>query len=194
MSRVEGVVVKGARWIAPIGAAAIVCALAVTAALANPTATTAGSGTTGATGATGVTGPTPTTVATHRTKRGRVLSTANGRSLYLFTADRKAKSRCTGSCAKTWKPLLTRARPVAAAGSGVKAKLLGTTRRGGHTLQVTYKGHPLYTYAKDRRAGQIGGEGKNQFGGHWYIVNTSGNAVKPKRPGGVVCNPLCQGY
>jgi predicted lipoprotein with Yx(FWY)xxD motif len=180
MSRVEVAVVRGAKWIAPIGAAVIVCALAVTVALANPGARTASVGATGATGTTGTSGP-ATTVATHRTKRGKVLSTAKGRSLYLFTADRSSRSRCSGRCAKTWKPLLTRAQPVAARNSGVNAKLLGTTRRDAHTLQVTYKGHPLYTYVKDTRAGQINGENRTQFGGHWYLVYPSGNAVKPPR-------------
>jgi predicted lipoprotein with Yx(FWY)xxD motif len=129
----------------------------------------------------------PTTVTTHQTKRGKVLAAANGHSLYLFSADIGSKSTCYGSCATPWRPLLTSSRPVAAAGSGVSAKLLGTTRRTNHTLQVTYKGHPLYQFAGDKSPGEITGEGVNQFKGHWYLVNTGGNAVKPRSGGG--CPP-----
>ena len=73
------------------------------------------------------------------------------------------------------------------------SKLLGTTRRTNGKLQVTYNGHPLYRYSPDTKAGQINGEGADQFGGRWYIVGTNGKAIKPKS-GGSVCNPLCPGY
>jgi predicted lipoprotein with Yx(FWY)xxD motif len=168
MSRVEGAVRKAARWGAPIGAALVLCATALAQS---------------------------TTVTTHQTKRGKDLAAANGRALYLFTADKAGSSACNGSCAATWKPLLASGRPAAARGSGLTAKLLGTIRRANHSLQVVYNGHPLYEFAGDTKAGQIGGQGANEFGGHWYIVNTSGHAVKPKASGGGnLCNPICQGY
>jgi predicted lipoprotein with Yx(FWY)xxD motif len=140
----------------------------------------------------------PTTVSTHQTKRGRLLAAANGHSLYMFSADKTGQSSCTGSCSNTWLPLLTGGRLAAAQGSGVNAKLLGTIKRSSHALQVTYNGHPLYLFSHDRSAGQISGEGANDFGGRWYVVSPSGNAVKPKPSGGGggggVCNPICQGY
>ena len=136
----------------------------------------------------------PTVVTTHQTKRGKILAAANGHSLYLLTADKSGKSNCTGSCANTWLPLLTSARPSAARDSGVNGKLLGTIKRSSRVLQATYNGHPLYTFARDKSAGQITGEGANQFDGHWYVVNTSGNPVKPQSGGGTVCHPLCQSY
>jgi predicted lipoprotein with Yx(FWY)xxD motif len=134
-----------------------------------------------------------TRVTTHQTKRGKALAAAsNGRTLYLFTYDKGKTSRCTGACAVSWHPLLTTGKPVAVTGSGVKAALLSTTRRSNGKLQVTYAGHPLYLYTGDTKPGQISGEGVNVFGGSWYIVSTSGNAVKPKSGG--ICNPLCPGY
>jgi len=53
--------------------------------------------------------------------------------------------------------------------------------------------HPLYLFSGDHAAGQVNGEGANQFGGRWYAVNTAGNEVSPKHSGGT-CNPVCSGY
>jgi predicted lipoprotein with Yx(FWY)xxD motif len=171
MSRFEGAVRKRVSWIAPVAAVLTLGAVASTAlaALAKPT-----------------------TVTTHQTKRGKAVSNVAGHTLYMFSTDTSTKSTCNGTCAKTWKPLLTSGRPVAASGSGLNAKLLGTLRRTNHTLQVTYNHHPLYLFTGDRSAGQINGEGANKFGGRWYILNPSGNAVKPKTVH--VCHGLCQGY
>lgn len=108
-----------------------------------------------------------TTVDLHSTNRGKVLATSKGRTLYLYTADGKNKSNCTGSCASTWPPLLTKGKPVA--GMGVKKSLLGTAKRGSK-LQVSYHGHPLYTFTGDTKAGQATGEGVNGF----YVVKASG--------------------
>jgi predicted lipoprotein with Yx(FWY)xxD motif len=133
-----------------------------------------------------------TSVGTRKTsKLGSVLATSSGHILYLFAKDAKDKSECTGSCAKTWKPLVASGKLSAVSGSGVNAKLLGTIKG----RQVVYDGHPLYTNVADTAAGDMHGEGANEFGGHWYVVNTKGSAVKPKAAGGVpVCNPLCGGY
>jgi predicted lipoprotein with Yx(FWY)xxD motif len=173
MSRVETVALRSARWIAPLAAVAAVCALSAGAVLAASR---------------------PAVVTTHQTSRGKVLAEANGDSLYMFSSDKTGKSNCTGSCANTWHPDLTSGTPRAAAGSGVTSKLLGTAKRANHVQQATYNGHPLYAFAGDHKPGQITGEGANQFGGHWYLVNTAGNAVKPKSSGGTVCHPLCQSY
>jgi predicted lipoprotein with Yx(FWY)xxD motif len=137
-----------------------------------------------------------TTVTTHQTKRGADLAASTGHALYMFTADKPGRSACSGACADVWLPLLSSGRPVAAHGSGVSGKLLGTIKRG-RAIQVTYNGHPLYLFNRDKKPGQISGEGANQYGGHWYILNTSGNPVKPitsSGGGGNLCNPICQGY
>jgi predicted lipoprotein with Yx(FWY)xxD motif len=133
-------------------------------------------------------------VTTHHTKRGTDLAAITGHTLYMFTSDKARQSACGGTCANVWLPLLTSGRPTAARGSGVSGKLLGTIKRGGGVLQVSYNGHPLYLFAGDKRPGQITGEGAKQYGGRWYIVNTAGNPVKPKSSGGTVCHSICQGY
>jgi len=111
---------------------------------------------------------TGTTVDLHKTSLGKVLATSKGRTLYLYTADGKNKSKCTGSCAAAWPPLLTKGKPVA--GTGVNKSLLGTAKRSGGKVQVTYNRHPLYTYTGDSKAGQTNGEGVGNF----FVVKVSG--------------------
>jgi predicted lipoprotein with Yx(FWY)xxD motif len=118
---------------------------------------------------------TDATVNLRKTKLGPVLVNSKGHTLYLFKKDKNGKSSCTGSCATSWPPLLTRGKPTA--GSGVKASLLGTTRRSNGSLQVTYNKHPLYRYTLDTKAGQTKGEGVLAFGAKWYAVSAKGTAV-----------------
>jgi predicted lipoprotein with Yx(FWY)xxD motif len=122
------------------------------------------------------------TVNLRKTKLGRVLVNAKGHTLYLFKKDRNGKSSCKGSCATFWPPLLKHGKLTA--GSGVKASLLGTTRRSNGSLQVTYNKHPLYTYTRDKKAGQTRGEGVLAFGAKWYAVSAKGRAVVKPPPSG----------
>ncbi|MEW1720364.1 hypothetical protein [Streptomyces sp. NPDC093109] len=112
---------------------------------------------------------------------GDVLVNHKDRTLYLFEADKADKSSCTGSCEKTWRPLIVKNKPEAGTG-GVKAKLLGTTTRANGAKQVTYDGHPLYTYQGDHHPGEAHGQGKNEFGGKWYVVDVKGKAVTTPPP------------
>jgi predicted lipoprotein with Yx(FWY)xxD motif len=113
-------------------------------------------------------------VTTRKTKLGTILVNAQGRSLYLFLKDKNGKSACSGACAKAWPPVMTNGKPHAA--GGVNAKLLGTTKRSNGT-QVTYNGHPLYTFFKDTKAGQTSGQGSNFFGGLWYVMGPNGKEI-----------------
>jgi len=115
------------------------------------------------------------TVALRKTKLGMILVNSRGHTLYLFAKDRNGKSACSGSCAKFWPPSLRSGRPTA--GSGVKASMLGTTKRTNGTLQLTYNKHPLYTFTLDKQAGQTKGEGTLAFGARWYAVSARGTAV-----------------
>jgi predicted lipoprotein with Yx(FWY)xxD motif len=110
-------------------------------------------------------------ISLRATRFGSVLVAANGRTLYLFTADRKT-SACTGACAALWPPLL--AKGTVDAGDGVKTSLLGAVKRADGTRQVTYAGHPLYFFARDAKAGQMKGEG---FGGRWFVLSPRGVKV-----------------
>src|SRR5438876_4391645 len=115
------------------------------------------------------------TVSLGKTKLGLILVSARGYTLYMFAKDRNDKSACSGSCAKFWPPYLQRGKPTA--GPGVKASLLGTTRRSNGRMQLTYNKHPLYSFALDKRAGQTNGEGNVAFGGRWYALSAKGTAV-----------------
>jgi predicted lipoprotein with Yx(FWY)xxD motif len=106
---------------------------------------------------------------------GRMLVDGRGRALYLFEADSNGKSACSGSCVAFWPPLLTTGKPRA--GSGVAARLLGTIKRRDGGVQVTYAGHPLYTFKLDTRPGQTKGEGLDDFGAHWYAVGAQGRKL-----------------
>jgi predicted lipoprotein with Yx(FWY)xxD motif len=123
------------------------------------------------------------TVTVRSTSLGKVLADQNGRTLYLFEKDRRGKSMCTGSCVSFWPPLLTSAKPRA--GAAAKVSLLGVIRRTDGLTQVTYRGHPLYTFSLDKRPGQTKGEGLDEFGAHWYAVSPAGTKVpKPTSGGG----------
>jgi predicted lipoprotein with Yx(FWY)xxD motif len=110
-----------------------------------------------------------------RTKLGRILVDAKGITLYDFVKDKGTTSACYGACAALWPPLLTHGKPVA--GPGVRASLLGTTKRNDGKLEVTYAGHPLYYFVTDRHPGQTTGQGVNQFGGPWWVLSGSGKEI-----------------
>ncbi len=128
-------------------------------------------------------GPTRTnaTVSLHKTKLGPILVNPRGHTIYLFARDRSGRSACSGSCAKFWPPVVSGAKPTG--GPGVRASLLGRTRRSDGRMQVTYNRHPLYTFALDKRPGQTNGEGSSNFGAKWYAVSARGTAVlEPPQP------------
>jgi len=98
-----------------------------------------------------------------------VLTDANGLTLYWFAPDTPTTSKCTGSCAAYWPPVIG----IPRAGPGVTGTL-GTVSRGSHTVQATYDGHPLYTYIGDNHPGQANGNKVDLNGGYWYEVRVSG--------------------
>jgi predicted lipoprotein with Yx(FWY)xxD motif len=115
------------------------------------------------------------TVQVRRTGLGKILVDSRGRTLYLFKKDTGGKSRCSGSCAVNWPPLLATGRPVA--GSGVKASKLGTTRRSDGMTQVVYNRHPLYRFVGDKKPGNTNGQGLTAFGARWFVVSPAGSQI-----------------
>jgi predicted lipoprotein with Yx(FWY)xxD motif len=110
-----------------------------------------------------------------KTNVGTILVDSKGITLYDFVKDKGTTSACYGACAALWPPLLTTGKPVA--GPGVRASLLGTTKRKDGKLEVTYGGHPLYYFVTDRKPGQTTGQGVNQFGGPWWVLSAAGKEI-----------------
>ena len=117
----------------------------------------------------------PATVGTGSTDLGAVLVNTDGRTLYAFQKDSGGMSACSGACAMEWPPVMANGKPTA--GTGVNAGMLGTTHRSDGGTQVTYNGHPLYTFAGDAKAGDTGGQGLTDFGGAWHALSSSGSVV-----------------
>jgi predicted lipoprotein with Yx(FWY)xxD motif len=165
------------RTILALGALALVAVLAI--------AGCGGSGSGGAYGGNG--GETTTTAAksppgaesgvavltvASAPKVGPILVDAKGVTVYDFHKDKGTTSSCYGSCAGVWPPVLTEGAPTA--GEGASAGKLGTTKRKDGTVQVTYAGHPLYTYVADKKPGEANGNDFSSFGAQWYALKGSG--------------------
>lgn len=106
---------------------------------------------------------------------GMALVDEDGKTLYLFEADKNGTSTCTGPCAAAWPPVTTSGAPQA--GSGVDKSLLGTVKRDDGTEQVTYNGHPLYYFVGDTGPGMDKGQGSKAFGAGWYVLNAKGSKI-----------------
>ena len=116
-----------------------------------------------------------TKIAVAKSPLGRILVDSKGITLYDFVKDRGTTSSCYGACAALWPPLTTKGKPVA--GHGVRASLLGTTKRKDGKLEVTYNGHPLYYFVSDRKPGQTTGQALNQFGAPWWVLSPAGKKI-----------------
>jgi len=99
-----------------------------------------------------------------------------GMSLYLFEPDERSASTCYDACAAAWPPLITDGAPKAE--GDAKASLLGAAARKDGAMQVTYNGWPLYYFVKDEKPGDTVGRDKKGFGGEWYLVEPSGEAME----------------
>jgi predicted lipoprotein with Yx(FWY)xxD motif len=115
------------------------------------------------------------TVAIASSPLGKILVDGKGRTLYDFPPDKSMASTCYGACAALWPPLITSSKPVA--GKGVRASLLGTTKRKDGKLEVTYNHHPLYYFVSDQKAGQTTGQGVDQFGAPWWVISAAGKEI-----------------
>jgi len=116
-----------------------------------------------------------TTVRVAKSRLGRILVDSRGITLYDFVADKHGRSSCYGACATYWPPLLTKGKPHA--GTGVRASLLGTTKRKDGKLELVYNHHPLYYFVGDRKPGQTTGQGLNQFGAPWWALSPAGKEI-----------------
>ncbi|HWF24809.1 MAG TPA: hypothetical protein VG275_05150 [Solirubrobacteraceae bacterium] len=112
-----------------------------------------------------------TAISVRHTSLGSTLVDANGRTLYLFEADKRNVSKLSAAGRAVW-PLFTSRASVRAEG-GAQASKLGKTA----AHQVTYNGHPLYYFVGDHAAGSVRGQALKEFGALWYVLTPSGNAI-----------------
>ena len=130
--------------------------------------------TTGGVGSTGGTTPATTSASglhTATTSLGKVLVDAQGRTVYLLTADSRGTSTCGADCLVFW--------PAVAPGHAELAVPVGSTKTPDGTSTATVAGQPVYTFSQDHQPGDVNGEGINEFGGTWYAVTPSGQAAMP---------------
>jgi predicted lipoprotein with Yx(FWY)xxD motif len=119
----------------------------------------------------------PTTLKLKKTSVGTILVNGRGFTLYTFTKDGRNRDKCAaiGGCLSIWPVVNGSARPIL--GPGVKRSLVGTITVMGKK-QLTYGGHPLYTYVADSGPGQTSYVNTLQFGGRWPALSASGQEVK----------------
>jgi predicted lipoprotein with Yx(FWY)xxD motif len=115
-------------------------------------------------------------ISVKQTSLGPTLVDANGRTLYLFEADRPNVSTLSAAGQAIWPPFTATTTPRAL--NGAVAGRVGMVAQAGGGAQVTYDGHPLYYYIGDHGPGQTTGQGLNQFGALWYVLGPGGNPVR----------------
>lgn len=96
-----------------------------------------------------------------QTSLGPTLTDQNGLTLYTYTRDMVGYSNCNGDCATAWPPL------PAAASATASGDWTIVVRDDGKR-QWAYKGHALYTFSKDAKAGDVTGDGAD--GGKWHAA------------------------
>jgi predicted lipoprotein with Yx(FWY)xxD motif len=117
-----------------------------------------------------------TALNTKHNKLGMIMAAGTRQlTVYLFEGDRGPTSNCSGACASLWPPVTTSGSP-GVHGQAMAANL-GTITRSDGTKQVTYKGHPLYYFTRDKDSGDAYGQGIKAFGASWYVLAPSGRKI-----------------
>jgi predicted lipoprotein with Yx(FWY)xxD motif len=104
-------------------------------------------------------------------KGASYLTDASGMTLYYFTKDADGKSACYGGCATAWPVFYA---PNLSLPSTLMASDFGSITRTDGSMQTTYKGWPLYYWAKDMKAGDMTGEGVGKV---WYVLKVPAYTV-----------------
>ncbi|MBP2236964.1 putative lipoprotein with Yx(FWY)xxD motif [Sinorhizobium kostiense] len=99
-------------------------------------------------------------VKTVESEKGPVLAAANGMTLYTYRDDQKGVSACYDQCAKNWPPFLVEADATA---EGVYS----IVERKDGSKQWAKDGMPLYFWIKDKKTGDVTGDGVK---GEWDVA------------------------
>jgi predicted lipoprotein with Yx(FWY)xxD motif len=90
---------------------------------------------------------------TKATSIGTVLVDASGRTVYELVGDSAASKTCTSGCLASWPPVMT------------------------NGSQVIVNGHPAFTFAGDKSAGQTNGQNLTDRWGRWLALDASGSPI-----------------
>ncbi|MFZ0324621.1 MAG: hypothetical protein WAN48_10875 [Actinomycetes bacterium] len=121
-------------------------------------------------------GGTQAGLTTSKTPLGTILVDSQGRTIYMFAADRSGHSVCVGSCLTYW--------PIVPAPAGAQkpnasgAATIGSITRPDGAHQLTVNGWPVYTYVGDSSPGMTSGQGLNSSGGLWWVLAPDGVPIK----------------
>jgi predicted lipoprotein with Yx(FWY)xxD motif len=112
------------------------------------------------------------------TPLGRVLTDANGMTLYFFVTDLAGEgvSTCYGTCAQIW-PIFS-VDTVMVSPPLNPSNFSSITRTDG-TKQTSYRGWPLYYFKNDRKPGDVNGENVLST---WYVARPDYNMMIASRP------------
>ncbi|WP_083934029.1 hypothetical protein [Kribbella catacumbae] len=118
----------------------------------------------------------PAVIKAGTTKLGLVAVDADGFTLYMSVLDSKnpSKSVCVSkTCLAAWKPVYVKKAGVLA-GAGVRQAKVGKVVRPDKDIQATLGGWPLYRFAKDKKPGDVLGEG---IKGTWHVLTPAGTRL-----------------
>ena len=107
---------------------------------------------------------------------GPILVDSKGMTLYVYEKDGPGVTNCYGGCASAWPPLTVADEDSAKAGGRVKGRIDVIERTDG-AYQVAYNGMPLYTFARDKRPGDVTGQDVGPEGAKWYVVPPAATSV-----------------
>ncbi len=113
---------------------------------------------------------------------GSVLVDSKGDALYSPVQEASGTISCTGACTAIWMPLtLPTGQSTPSGTAGLEGKL-GVVDRPDGTMQATFEGKPLYTFAEDSGPGVVSGNNfSDTFEGKsftWHVASigaTSGS-------------------
>jgi predicted lipoprotein with Yx(FWY)xxD motif len=116
------------------------------------------------------------TLTLQKSPAGSILATGNGNTLYDFVPDTPTHSACVNDgCVFQWPPLVVNG-PVRVE-KGLYPSLVGMLKRPDGSTQLSYDGHPLYTYNLDVTPGMVTGQAIDQNGGLWYVLGARGKQI-----------------
>jgi len=165
--------------VAAVGLIAAACGSTTPKATGNSNATTTTAGSPAATTGSGAAGQVVANATSNAKIGSPILVTTSGMTLYTLSADTASTSACTGGCVSAWPPLTVASGATPKGGPGTGGTF-GTITRADGTVQVTFDGHPLYTFAGDSSAGATSGQGIASFGGTWAVATAGGAATSSK--------------